>query len=191
MMTRILAILLPALMLALALGGARDAAAQAIPAIIAESWPVPIGGYATFRVRMANRADKVHGGTLNITYSIDCTQTQNNQSCPGTSARRAHTTIPCGQPEGGVIVANLNRAPYSNLAGPYRLTMTIQRIEFNGWSQDTINRVNQKNPRWSYEFNPNGTYERQREDSCSTGSYNPASETSGSGWTSSPVHVNN
>jgi len=137
---------------------------------------------------MKNATEQVVGGALDIHYRITCTL-NNNQACPGIVARTARAVIPCGESEGGVIVLNINEPPYKNLTHSYMLTLEIQEIVFNQWTEDVINRINRDhgwNWRWSYE---NNAPERFQEDICSRGSYSPGSTTGGSGWVSAPVNV--
>ncbi len=166
--------LLPALVLVLAMG-AQDAPAQAtaIPDLRADSWPVPHGGYAHFRLLLANGSDRVHGGALKVAYTIACTLQDGGGTCPGTAGHRAETTIPCGESESGGIAINLNRTPYRTLNQPYTLTLTIQEIVFADWSPDTIRDLNQRHG-WRHRINEEGRVERFQEDVCSTGSYRPA-----------------
>lgn len=86
-----------------------------------------------------------------------------------------------------MIVLNINEPPYGNLTHSYMLTLEIQRIVFDAWAQEVIDRINQDHG-WNYRYT-NGRIERVKEDICSRGSYNPGSTTSGSGWVSTPVNV--
>jgi len=85
--------------------------------------------------------------------------------------------IPCGESEGGVIVLNINEPPYKNLTHSYMLTLEIQEIVFNAWTEDVINRINRDHG-WNYRYR-DGRLERFQEDICPTGTYSPTAVTEG------------
>ena len=161
-----------ALALALVMGGGgNDASAQdngPIPAIIAEAWPTPIGGYAPLRVRMANGNERVRGGALVVSYRIEC---EGGTCYPKRTLRTGQTLIPCGGSEGGILdhdVSGLMGVP-----GTETVTLEITGIRFDGYTQDEIDGIN----------------DRYGEILCPAGGYSPATLDSGAQWTSKPVTV--
>ncbi|MCY4284010.1 MAG: hypothetical protein OXC65_01565 [Thiotrichales bacterium] len=172
-MQRMVRTTLPASMLVFAAagggGGVNNATAQdasPIPNIIAESYHTPIGGYVPFRVRMENRRDKVRGGALYVSYRIACA----GGSCPSPTLRTGETMIPCGGSEGGLLDYNITHLRGSNST----ITLEITNITFDAYSQEGIDGINR-----GYDEPP-----------CPAGTYSPATQTSGTRWSSPPVTVN-
>jgi len=120
---------------------AQDRPALTIPPITAEGYRW--ANYAAYRIHTGtvpgtvdeSETMRVKGGVLQVYYEIACSTTNLNMvQCP--APIRHYTTISCDGTEGGVIVVNLGQGEYSNLQlRPYKLTLTINRIEFVDWNE--------------------------------------------------------